>query len=630
MISIDNIILQRGDKLLFQNANLTIQPQQRVALVGANGTGKSTLFEMLLRNQQSDEGSVDIPRGLVIAHMAQEIDAIQRPAREYIIDGHTALRRLERKLTTAEASHDNQAIASIHTEIDAIDGYRIHHQAESIMLGLGFVPEDYLRPVSDFSGGWRIRLNLARTLLCPSDILLLDEPTNHLDMDAIYWLENWLQSYQGTVLLVSHDRDFIDAVAGYIAHIEDYQIHLYKGSYSSFEQQRAQKLTLQQSIHEKQQARRAELQSFIDRFKAKATKAKQAQSRIKALERMQLVSAVREKSRYQFRIPHADKSGSPLINWFKVDIGYPGKVILKQCKFAILPGMRIGLLGVNGAGKSSLIKALAGEQAALAGEVTESEHLRIGYFAQHQLEALDINASPALHLQRISPKATEQSIRNFLGAYHIIGDMALKPIDSFSGGEKARLALAIIAWQKPNLLLLDEPSNHLDIEMREALADALQAFPGAVILVSHDRYLLRHCVDEFWLVENETVQPFAGDLKDYYKHNKQKEVDNRKSQNKNKDFKKQNRQAAAQKRQEKSQLAKEVKQLEKLIEKNHSRLSELHDLLASKELYQEEQKAKLQSTLEQEAQIKTELESLENNWLEKQEHLQQFELESET
>lgn len=631
MISIDNISLQRGDKLLFQNANLTIQPQQRVALVGANGTGKSTLFEMLLNKQQSDEGSIDIPKGLVIVHMAQEIDAIQRPAREYIIDGHAALRRLENKLATAEANHDNQAIASIHTEIDAIDGYRIHHQAESIMLGLGFAPEDYLRPVSDFSGGWRIRLNLARTLLCPSDILLLDEPTNHLDMDAIYWLENWLQNYQGTVLLVSHDRDFIDAVAGYIAHIEDYQIHLYKGSYSSFEQQRAQKLTLQQSLHEKQQARRAELQSFIDRFKAKATKAKQAQSRIKALERMQLVSAVREKSHYQFRIPHADKSGSPLINWFNVDIGYTDTVILKQCKFAILPGMRIGLLGVNGAGKSSLIKALAGEQAPLSGEVTASEHLRIGYFAQHQLEALDINASPALHLQRISPKATEQSIRNFLGSYHIIGDMALNPISNFSGGEKARLALAIIAWQKPNLLLLDEPSNHLDIEMREALAEALQAFPGAVILVSHDRYLLRHCVDEFWLVENEKVLPFDGDLKDYYKHNKQKEADKRKNQNKtkNKDYKKQNRQAAAQKRQQKSQLAKEIKHVEKLIEKNHTKLSELHELLASNELYQEEQKAKLQSTLEQEAQLKAELESLESDWLEKQEYLQQSELESE-
>jgi ATP-binding cassette subfamily F protein 3 len=456
---------------------------------------------------------------------------------------------------------------------------------------------------------------------------LLDEPTNHLDIEAIQWLEEWLQQYTGSVLLISHDRDFIDGVAKYIAHFEDHQIHLYKGSYSDFERQRAEKLSQQQSIYEKQQVRRAELQRFIDRFKAQATKAKQAQSRIKALERMQLVSAVREKSAYQFKIPCAEKTGSPLVNWFAVNAGYADKPILQECKFSILPGMRIGLLGANGAGKSTLIKTLAHEQNVLAGEVIESDHLKIGYFAQHQLEALDIHASPILHIQRLSSTASEQSIRDFLGSYRIIGDMALDTIENFSGGEKARLALAIVAWQKPNMLLMDEPTNHLDIEMREALAEALQAFEGAVVLVSHDRYLLRHCVDEFWLVEEGAVKTFTGDLNDYYELKKQQQITQKAPEEKAKDNKKLGRQEAAQKRMQLAPITKGIKKLEEKMDKFQVRLDKARETLATTEIYEADKKNQLQQLLEEESICKTAIEELELEWFELQEQLQLLEAE---
>ncbi len=627
MISVNQITLQRGGKTLLQNASLKIHSGQRVALIGVNGCGKSTLFQLILGNIHCDAGNVETPTGLRIAHMAQEIDAIDRQARDYIIDGHNPLRRLEAQLQQAEKENNNNAMAHIHAELDALDAYRINYQAEAIMLGLGFSTGDYTRPVASFSGGWRIRLNLARTLLCPSEILLLDEPTNHLDMEAIHWLEEWLQQYKGSVLLISHDRDFIDAVADGIAHVEDFQINLYKGSYSDFERQRAEKLAQQQSMHEKQQTRRAELQRFIDRFKAQATKAKQAQSRVKALERMQLVSAVREKSPYHFRIPCAEKTGSPLVNWFAVSIGYPNKPIVNGCKFSILPGMRIGLLGANGAGKSTLIKTLAKEQSILSGEVTESEHLKVGYFAQHQLEALDILASPLLHLQRLSPNASEQSLRDFLGSFRIVGDMALDTIENFSGGEKARLALAIVAWHKPNLLLLDEPTNHLDIEMREALAESLQEFTGAVILVSHDRYLLRHCVDEFWLVEDGKVETFDGDLADYYNRKKMQEAKNTQANDKPKDNKKQNRQDAAQKRVQLAPLTKAIKNLETQIEKCQAQLDDIRHQLSGTEIYEANKKSQLQKMLADEAQCKSKMEDLEIQWFEKQEELHALEEE---
>jgi len=619
MISLQQISLHRGVKPLLENANMILHAGERAAVVGVNGCGKSTLFQLLLGTIQSDAGEVFIPPDLRIAHMQQEVAHSTCPARDYILDGHTELRALEKAIDKAQEDEDYTLLANLHGKMDAIDGYNQGHVAETIMLGLGFKVGDYERPVDSFSGGWRIRLNLARTLLRPSDALLLDEPTNHLDLEAIHWLEEWIQRYPGNVLLISHDRDFIDACVQRIFHIHDLQIDTYTGSYSDFERQRAEKLILQQSIHQKQQQRKAELQGFIDRFRAKASKAKQAQSRIKALERMQFVGAVREASEYRFSIPHADKTASPLINWFEVDLGYPGKTIINKANLAVNPGLRLALLGVNGAGKSTVIKTLAGELAALAGEVTVSEHLRLGYFAQHQLEALDNNASPILHLQRLSPNAREQEIRNFLGGFRIQGDMATSTIAHFSGGEKARLALAIVAWQKPNLLLLDEPTNHLDLEMREALAEALQSYQGAVILVSHDRYLIRHCVDDFMLVADGKLQEFNGDLDDYYRLTQKgsNTTDNGNAPVKQENRKLQ-RQQAAQQREKLASVRKEVKKLEKQIEKLEEQREKIELELSDSSIYDAENKDRLSKLLKEQAQIASGLAKAEEQWLEQQ------------
>ena len=639
MISLKQISLQRSGKPLFENTSLTLYRGQRFALVGANGCGKSSLFQVLLGGLHPDAGEVEFAGKPRIAHMAQEVSGTDRAACEYVIDGFTELRALQQQLAKAEAADDHAAMAHTHAELDAIDAYTIRYRAETILAGLGFATADVDKPVADFSGGWRIRLNLARALLCPSDILLLDEPTNHLDIEAIHWLEQWLSAYEGTVLLISHDRDFIDACVNHIAHVEDHQIKVYTGAYSDFERQRSERLAQQQSIYVKQQARAKDLQKFIDRFRAQATKAKQAQSRIKALERMQMVSAVREASPYQFTIPCAEKTGSPLINWFAVDVGYPAKTTLKQASFSILPGMRIGLLGVNGSGKSTLIKTIVGDLPALSGELTDSEHLSIGYFAQHQLEALDLHASPLLHLQRLDPQATDQALRDFLGSFKIHGDMAVEAIENFSGGEKARLALAIVAYQKPNLLLLDEPTNHLDIEMREALADALQAFEGAVILVSHDRYLLRHCVDQYWLLQNQALTEFNGDLQDYYalqadlakasasaqQAQSGHSEDGTESGSGSKADKKLQRQQAAQKRAKLAPVTKKIQQLEKQIEKHTTHLDELREQLSDSELYSADNKTRLQTLMDDEAETKQSLDELEMAWFEQQEMLHELE-----
>ena len=624
MISLNQISLQRGGNFLLEDASMALHAGQRAAIVGVNGCGKTSLFKLILGELQQEAGELNIVNGITVAHMKQEIDHAERSARDYVIDGHHTLRETEELLKEAEAKGNDNQIADCHAKLDAMGGYTVAYEAETILQGLGFSAEEYEKPVASFSGGWRIRLNLARALLCPSQVLLLDEPTNHLDMEAIHWLEDWLKRYEGSVLLISHDRDFIDQVVSVIHHIDNKTINSYTGSYSSFEEQRAQKLALQQSLYEKQQQRRQELQKFIDRFKAKATKAKQAQSRVKALEKMQLVAAVRESSPYQFTIPNADKFSSPLINWFKVDCGYESATILNECTLSILPGMRLGLLGENGAGKSTLIKTLASLLKEKAGEVTGSEHLKIGYFAQHQLEALDLDGSPILHIQRISPDAREQEIRDFLGSFMIIGDMATSVIRNFSGGEKARLALAIIAWQKPNVLLLDEPTNHLDMQMREALTEALQAFQGAVILVSHDRYLLRHCVDEFMLVDNGKLDHFNGELEDYYAYHKEQQLKKQQAQKKevaNKDNRKQARQEAAQLRQKLAPLRKKVKKLEEQLDKLNQKLDETREQLSDPAIYEESQKDKLQALIKEEADLKQSIEEIEEEWFIQQEEL---------
>ncbi|MFT5134545.1 MAG: ATP-binding cassette subfamily F protein 3, partial [Gammaproteobacteria bacterium] len=517
MISLEKISLQRSGKYLFSDSSLTIHGGQHIGITGANGTGKTSLFKLLLGELSVDSGNLRMPAEVKIAHMAQEVDYKDTAAVEYVIDGDEELRRTEQALVIAEAKHDDKLIAELHETLQHIDGYNAHYRAEQLLHGLGFTQDDCQRSARAFSGGWRIRLNLAQVLMNPGELLLLDEPSNHLDLDAIIWLENWLKRFQGTLLLISHDRDFLDAVVQHIVHIEHNKLILYRGNYSAFERQRAASLAQQQAMYEKQQLRIKEIEGFVNRFRAKATKARQAQSRLKELDRMQEISAAHVDSPFNFRIPDAPKISDPLINMSEASVAYGEDIILKNLKFSLHPGSCIGLLGANGAGKSTLIKTLMGELELHSGKRTEGEHLRIGYFAQHQLEALDLDASALLHLQRLTPRATEQEIRNYLGGFNFRGDRALEAVRPFSGGEKARLALAIVSWQKPNLLLMDEPTNHLDLEMRHALTLALQEYKGAMLIVSHDRHLLRNCVNEFWLVANKTIVPFDGDLSDYQK-----------------------------------------------------------------------------------------------------------------
>src|SRR5690554_2025115 len=515
MIQLQNISLQRGSKFLLESADLTIYPGQKVGLIGANGSGKSTLFQMLLGKLASDTGQVDVPRQWRIAHMAQEVGHTQRSAVDYVLDGDTELRRLEREI--ANAGDDGEKLARLYGDMEHILAYSAPARAQQLLNGLGFAPGDDVRPVTDFSGGWRTRLNLAQALMCPSDLLLLDEPTNHLDLDATLWLEQWLQRYPGTLIIISHDRDFLDAVVQRVVSIENHKLNSYTGNYSAYERQRAERLSQQQATYEKQQERIAHMQAYVDRFRAKATKARQAQSRLKALERMETVVPAHVDSPFQFSFFPPGKMSSPLINLAQADIGYGPPPVLHDVGLSVLPDTRIGLLGPNGAGKSSLIKTLAGQLPLLAGECVTGENFSLGYFAQDQLKALDLNASAAVHIQRLSPEAREQEIRNFLGGFGFMGDRVFETIRHFSGGEKARLALALITWQKPNVLLLDEPTNHLDLDMRQALTLALQDFEGAVIVVSHDRHLLRNTVDEFVLVAEGRVTDFDGDLDDYYR-----------------------------------------------------------------------------------------------------------------
>ena len=512
MIELQSIALQRGNKILLQDASLRIHTGEKTALVGANGSGKTSLFLLLQSRLQIDRGHIAIPAQWRIAHMAQEVAAGERSALDYVLDGDSELRRIEHELAVAT---DDDRLAHLYAELDAIDGYQAGRRAEQLLLGLGFPPDKWQASVSSFSGGWRIRLNLAQALMCPSDLLLLDEPTNHLDLDASLWLEQWLARYRGTLVLISHDRDFIDNTCEQIVHIENATLTRYRGNYSAFERQRAERLAQQQIAFEKQQERIAHVQSFIDRFRAKATKAKQAQSRIKELERMEMLVPAHVDSPFDFAFPKPDRFSDPLLNLSQATLGYTDKPLLQNINLSIHPGSRIGLLGANGAGKSTLLKSLAGALPLLSGERVTGEHLKLGYFTQHQLEALDLDASPALHIQRMSPQAREQEIRDFLGGFNFRGETALAPIRHSSGGEKARLALALIVWQKPNLLLLDEPTNHLDLEMCHALTVALQEFEGAVVVVSHDRHLLRNTVEELMLVSDGRVREFDGDLQDY-------------------------------------------------------------------------------------------------------------------
>ena len=636
MIRIENLTLQRGPLRLLEGASLTIHPGHKLGLIGANGAGKSSLFALLRGQLQADAGNCDLPVDWRISHMKQEIDALDRAAVDYVLDGDSELRQVQQQLAIAESSQDGLALGQLHAAFDALDGYTADSRARKLLAGLGFAEEQMQLPVNSFSGGWRMRLNLAQALMCPSDLLLLDEPTNHLDLDAILWLEGWLQNYPGTLLLISHDRDFLDAVVNHIVHFERQKLVLYRGGYTAFERARAERMLQQQQAFEKQQVQRAHMEDFIRRFKAKATKAKQAQSRVKALERMEQLAPAHFDSPFNFHFREADKTSSPLLSLSEANLGHGERSILRDIKLQLVPGARIALLGPNGAGKSTLIKTLVKELPLLSGELVQGETLVIGYFAQHQLDALDMQASPLLHLQRLAPTEREQTLRDFLGGFDFRGERCDEEIKNFSGGEKARLALALIAWGKPNLLLMDEPTNHLDLEMRQALSMALQEFEGALLLVSHDRHLLKSTVDELYLVANGTVSEFAGDLEDYSRWlaefriqqlatNQQPAADDANL----KVDRKAQRQAAAALRQQLAPFRKQADQLEKQLDKTQQQLADIEQQLADSSLYEAAHKDRLKELLNQQGIFKAQAEQLENQWLECLEQLEELQQQLE-
>ncbi|MEP4149362.1 MAG: ATP-binding cassette domain-containing protein [Halioglobus sp.] len=628
MIILRDIELRRGAKLLLQGAQLTIQPGQNLALIGANGSGKSSMFALLLGELGADTGEIEGMNNLRLSHMAQEVHATALPAGEYVWRGDEQLSVLMDRLAELEAQGDYELTAPIHTELEAIDGYSAARKAEVLLKGLGFAEGAATRPVSDFSGGWRIRLNLARALMTPSDMLLLDEPTNHLDLDATLWLQQWLQQYPGTLLMISHDRDFIDATCERILHIERQQLESYKGNYSQFEAQRAERLANQQATFEKQQRRISEIDDFVRRFRYKATKAKQAQSRLKELERMQTVASAHIDSPFDFNFLPPDKSSDPLLRLDEAQLGYAGNPILKGVDMQLRPGSRYGLLGRNGAGKSTLLKSLVGQLPLVGGQLSAGEHCNIGYFDQQQLEALDMEASPILHIQRLSPEAREQDILNFLGGFDFRGDAASSPIAPFSGGEKARLALAMVVWQRPNLLVLDEPTNHLDLEMRHAMEVALQAFQGALILVSHDRHMLRNTVEELLLVHDGKVEEYKQDLEGYekwvlssFRADKPSEQFAETSDG----SRKEKRQQAAAQRERIRPLKKKLDKTEAEMTKLEKSLSTLQTQLGDSDIYSETRKQELSELLQQEGELKSRADALEETWLELQEEIEQAE-----
>ena len=633
MIRLQNLTLQRGPQRLLEDAELTLHAGHKAGLIGANGAGKSSLFALIRGELHPDSGDCFLPADWRIAHMRQEIETLERLAVDYVLDGDLRLREVQRDLAAAEAAHDGAAQARLHSELDSADGYTADARARKLLAGLGFTNEQMDRQVGDFSGGWRMRLNLAQALMCPSDLLLLDEPTNHLDLDAILWLEDFLKSYQGTLLLISHDRDFLDAVVDNIAHVEQKKITLYRGGYTAFERARAERLAQQQQAYEKQQAQRAHMESYIARFKAQATKARQAQSRIKALERMEELSAAHVDSPFDFVFRESTKISSPLIDLSDARLGYGDKAVLEKVKLQLTPGARIGLLGPNGAGKSTLIKNLAGELSPLAGRLTRGENTVVGYFAQHQLDSLDSKASPLLHLQRLAPTEREQTLRDFLGGFDFRGARIDEPVLNFSGGEKARLALALIAWERPNLLLLDEPTNHLDLEMRLALTMALQEFSGAVLVVSHDRHLLKSTTDNFYLVADGKVEEFDGDLEDYARwlvdyRQRNAPVSNT-PVNPDKTDKKAQRQAAAALRQQLAPHKREADKLEAELGKLHEKLAKIDASLGDSDIYEPARKNDLRDLLADQAKLKVREAELEEAWMEALELLESMQAELE-
>ena len=629
MIILENIALRRGQKLLFSDASATLQPGQKIALIGGNGCGKSSLFALLLDELQTDAGDIRGLKGLRISHMAQETATSELTARDYVIAGDAVLYAVLQDLAKADAAGEFERSATLHQQMEELDGYSAERRAEQLLLGLGFLREKMDAPMASFSGGWRIRLNLARALMAPSDLMLLDEPTNHLDLDTTLWLQSWLQGYRGTLLMISHDRDFIDATCGRTLEIAQQTLTAYRGGYSDYERQRAEKMAQQQAQYEKQQRRITDIEDFVRRFRAKATKARQAQSRLKELERMQKVAQAHIDSPFSFSFPAPGKVSDPLLTLSDASLGHGEHAVLSRVSVSLSPGDRIGLLGKNGAGKTTLLKSLMGELPLMGGERTEGAHLQIGYFDQQQLEVLDLDASPFLHIQRLSPKSRDQEILDFLGGFDFRGDRAREAIRPFSGGEKARLALAHVAWQAPNVLILDEPTNHLDLDMRHALEVALQDYAGAIVLVSHDRHLLRNSVEQLLLVNDGHVSDYAYDVAAYEKwvlssNNTQEAAPAPAPVVSMEDpgDRKARRQANADRRAQLQPLKKSLRALEQRIEKGQYSLQALQTKLTDGGLYGQNASNELAELVKQEGQLKRELADLENEWLEQQEALE--------
>lgn len=631
MIQLDQLSIRRGGRILFQKASMQLHPGWKIGLTGVNGAGKSTLFSALLGGIESDSGSLTRPNIWTVAHMAQEIKALDMKAIDFVLSGDEEYWQIQDQLNHPE-NLSNDELAHLYSRFEEIHGYTASSKASQLMAGLGFFEHQSELLVSSFSGGWRMRLNLARTLMSRSDLLLLDEPTNHLDLDAILWLEDWLKAYEGTLILISHDRDFLDAITDHILHIENQILTLYTGNYSTFETTRAERLAQQQQAFEKQQEAKAHLQKFIDRFKAKATKARQAQSRIKQLERMQELAPAHVDNPFTFSFREPSKMSSPLLTLEHADIGYGDKLIVTNVNLQITPTSRIGLLGMNGAGKSTLIKSLVGDLALIQGVRKDSELLNIGYFAQHQMDALDGNASPMLQLARIAdPKISEATLRSFLGSFGFSGERMDTPSESFSGGERARLALALIVWLRPNVLILDEPTNHLDLDMRHALTMALQDFEGAVVLVSHERQLIASVCDELILVHAGQSKEFDGDLQDYAAWLRQARIDMMKNGQKpsapiqsqvvektsiSKVDKEAQRKEAARQRELSRPIRKNIEKIESQIGKIQPRLVEIEEYLADSVLYEANRKDDLLKLMNEQTELKTKLEQAEEQMLE--------------
>ena len=632
MLNFNQVALRRGPRLLFEGVTFTVHAGQKIGITGANGVGKSSLFALIRGELHCDQGEVTLPPNLVIAHVAQETPATDIAAIDYVMDGDKELRVVEKALAQAQQDDNGDRIAQLHDRFEAIDGYSARMRAARLMSGLGFSPDQEQTSVNTFSGGWRMRLNLAQALMCRSDLLLLDEPTNHLDLEAVIWLEEWLRSYPGTLLLISHDRDFLDRVIDHIAHVEQQGVRLYTGNYSDFEISRAQQLANQQSAYDKQQREITHIRQFVDRFRAKATKARQAQARLKALARMEMIAPAHVDSPFHFAFQAPEKVPNPLLRLENVAIGYCDKVILEAVGLTLVPGDRVGLLGPNGAGKSTLIKLLAGEIASLSGKHRCADGLRIGYFAQHQLEQLHLDDSPLMHVQRLNPKASEKDLRQFLGGFGFQGDRAMEPVAPLSGGEKARLVLAMLVYQRPNLLLLDEPTNHLDLEMRHALTLALQEFEGAMVIVSHDRHLLRMVTDQLLLVADQRVELFDGDLDDYRQWLSERRLDERSDESNSAvehsaAARKDKRRLEAQWRQRLQPLRKEIQHLETLLQKLNTEKAAIEQQLADPKVYEESGKTRLMALIQDQNRVNQSLHQTEEAWLTACENLETAEQE---